>query len=120
VVHRGGDVEAGCLPEAAGADGTGGDGGVAGLPILLLLDGLYANGPVMVRCRELNWDCMIVLQDGSLPSIRTILAPSLLIPWSRLPPAGRGWSQPQMALYQAKSQGRNRVVMVAGKDLGSS
>ena len=39
------------------------------LPILLQLDGLYANGPVMARCRELNWDFMIVLKDGSLPSV---------------------------------------------------
>lgn len=39
------------------------------LPILLLLDGLYANGPVMERCRERNWDFMIVLQDKSLPSV---------------------------------------------------
>jgi len=39
------------------------------LPILLLLDGLYANGPVMERCRQNNWDFMIVLQDKSLPSV---------------------------------------------------
>jgi len=39
------------------------------LPILLLLDGLYANGPVMARCRELNWDFMIVLKDESLRTV---------------------------------------------------
>jgi hypothetical protein len=39
------------------------------LPILLLLDGLYANGPIMERCRQNNWDFMIVLQDKSLPSV---------------------------------------------------
>jgi len=39
------------------------------LPILLLLDGLYANGPVMARCRELNWDFMIVLKDDSLRTV---------------------------------------------------
>jgi DDE_Tnp_1-associated len=39
------------------------------LPILLLLDGLYANGPIMELCREQNWDFMIVLQDDSLPSV---------------------------------------------------
>lgn len=39
------------------------------LPILVLLDGLYPNGPVMGLCRQHNWDFMIVLQDGSLPSV---------------------------------------------------
>lgn len=40
------------------------------LPIMVLLDGLYANGPVMDFCqREKNWDFMIVLQDDSLPSV---------------------------------------------------
>jgi hypothetical protein len=39
------------------------------LPILLLLDGLYANGPIMELCRQNNWDFMIVLQDKSLPSV---------------------------------------------------
>jgi hypothetical protein len=39
------------------------------LPILLLLDGLYANGPIMHACRQNNWDFMIVLQDKSLPSV---------------------------------------------------
>jgi hypothetical protein len=39
------------------------------LPIMLLLDGLYANGPVMELCGKKNWDFMIVLQDGSLPSV---------------------------------------------------
>ena len=33
------------------------------LPILLLLDGLYANGPVMHRCRQFHWQFMIVLKD---------------------------------------------------------
>jgi len=40
------------------------------LPILILLDGLYAQGPVMEFCeREKHWDFMIVLQDKSLPSV---------------------------------------------------
>jgi len=39
------------------------------LPILLLLDGLYANGPIMELCRKNNWDFMIVFQDESLPSV---------------------------------------------------
>ena len=39
------------------------------LPIMLLLDGLYPNGPVMELCRQHHWDFMIVLQDDSLPSV---------------------------------------------------
>ena len=39
------------------------------LPIMVLLDGLYPNGPVMETCRKNNWQFMIVLQDKSLPSV---------------------------------------------------
>ncbi len=39
------------------------------LPLLLLLDGLYANGPVMHRCRQYHWQFMIVLKDKNLPSV---------------------------------------------------
>ena len=39
------------------------------LPIMVLLDGLYANGPVMELCRQNNWDFMIVLKDDSLPKV---------------------------------------------------
>jgi len=39
------------------------------LPIMVLLDGLFAQGPVMSRLREYNWHYMIVLQDGSLPHV---------------------------------------------------
>jgi hypothetical protein len=39
------------------------------LPVLLLLDGLYANGPVLDVCRDYHWNFMIVLQDESLPSV---------------------------------------------------
>lgn len=39
------------------------------LPVLVLLDGLYANGPVMELCRRYHWQFMIVLQDDSLPSV---------------------------------------------------
>lgn len=38
------------------------------LPVLLLLDGLYANGPVMHRCRQYNWQFMIVLKDKDMLS----------------------------------------------------
>ncbi len=39
------------------------------LSIMLLLDGLYPNGPIMDRCRTYHWDFMIVLKDDSLPSV---------------------------------------------------
>jgi hypothetical protein len=39
------------------------------LPILVLLDGLYPNGPIIELCRQYHWQFMIVLQDGSLPSV---------------------------------------------------
>jgi hypothetical protein len=39
------------------------------LPVMLLLDGLYPTGPVMARCRDYNWQFMIVLKSHSLPSV---------------------------------------------------
>jgi hypothetical protein len=39
------------------------------LSIMVLLDGLYPNGPIMELCRKYRWQFMIVLQDGSLPSV---------------------------------------------------
>jgi len=36
---------------------------------MVLLDGLYPNGPAMESCRDYNWQFMIVLQDGSLPQV---------------------------------------------------
>ena len=39
------------------------------LPVLLLLDGLYAEGPVFALCRRYHWQFMIVLQDKDLPSV---------------------------------------------------
>lgn len=39
------------------------------LAILLLLDGLYPNGPLIELCRKNHWQFMIVLQDTSLPSV---------------------------------------------------
>ncbi len=39
------------------------------LRIPLLLDGLYANGPVMARCRQLSWQFMIVLKKNNLPTV---------------------------------------------------
>lgn len=39
------------------------------LPIMVLLDGLYPNGPVFQIGRDNHWQFMIVLKDDSLPSI---------------------------------------------------
>jgi hypothetical protein len=39
------------------------------LPILLLLDGLYPNGPMIQYCLQKKWQFMIVLQDKSLKSV---------------------------------------------------
>jgi len=39
------------------------------LRILLLLDGLFASGPAIGRCRDYGWRFMTVLQEGSLPQV---------------------------------------------------
>jgi hypothetical protein len=39
------------------------------LPIMVLLDGLYPNGPIMALCHEYKWDFMMVLQNDSLLSV---------------------------------------------------
>lgn len=39
------------------------------LPILLLLDGLYANGPIMEQCHKNRWQYMVVLKDDSLSTV---------------------------------------------------
>lgn len=39
------------------------------LALTLLMDGLYANGPVMETCRKNKWEFMIVLKDSLLPSV---------------------------------------------------
>jgi hypothetical protein len=39
------------------------------LPIMVLLDGLYPNGPILAVCRKNHWDYMIVLPDSCLPSV---------------------------------------------------
>jgi hypothetical protein len=41
------------------------------LKIMVLLDGLYANGPVVELCRQNKWQFMIVLKDDALPSVMT-------------------------------------------------
>lgn len=39
------------------------------LPIVALLDGLYANGPAIEACLQNNWDYMITLKDGNMKSV---------------------------------------------------
>ncbi len=39
------------------------------LPIILLLDGLYANGPLIKYCQKKNWQFMIVLKEDDLITI---------------------------------------------------
>jgi hypothetical protein len=39
------------------------------LPVMVVADGLYPNGPMMSLCRELSWDFMFVLKEGCLPSV---------------------------------------------------
>jgi len=34
----------------------------------IIMDGLYASGPVILLCRKYNWDFIITLKDGSMPS----------------------------------------------------
>jgi len=39
------------------------------LPIMVLLDGLYPNGPLMQLCRDYRWQFMIVLPNKCLPNV---------------------------------------------------
>ncbi len=39
------------------------------LPIMILLDGLYPNGPLMDKCIDYGWQFMIVLPDLCLPAV---------------------------------------------------
>jgi hypothetical protein len=39
------------------------------LPICLLLDGLYANDPIFTLCQRHRWHFLIILKEGSLPSV---------------------------------------------------
>jgi hypothetical protein len=39
------------------------------LPVCLLFDGLYCNGPVMDICKKNGWQWIAVFKDGNLPSV---------------------------------------------------
>lgn len=39
------------------------------LRIMILLDGLYDKGPVVEVCRNNKWQFMVVLQDGTMPTV---------------------------------------------------
>ena len=44
------------------------------LPVCLLFDGLYCNGPVMDICKENGWQWIAVFKEGNLPSVHQELA----------------------------------------------
>jgi len=69
------------------------------LSIMVLLDGLYPNGPVMERCRKSNWDFMTVLQDDSLPLV-----------WEEM--EGLKDQQPENRLHQKWGNRRQRFRWV--------
>ena len=35
---------------------------------MIIVDGLYAVGPVIMQCKRFNWDYLITLKNGSMPS----------------------------------------------------
>ena len=39
------------------------------LPIMVTIDGLFACGPVFEVCKKHGWKFMVVLKDGSLPTV---------------------------------------------------
>jgi len=55
------------------------------LPVLLTIDGLFACGPVFAVCKEHGWKFMVVLKDGSIPTVsQEFEALSALQPENRL------------------------------------
>ena len=73
------------------------------LSIMVLLDGLYPNGPIMELCRKHNWDFMIVLQDDSLPLV-----------WEEM--EGLKDQQPENRFHQNWGNRRQRFRWVNGID----
>jgi hypothetical protein len=55
------------------------------LPLCLLLDALYAKGPVFQCCRQNHWKFLVTFQKGSLPALwREYLALRRQLPGNRL------------------------------------
>jgi hypothetical protein len=86
------------------------------LKIMLLTDGLYANGPVMEQCEKYNWQHMIVLKDGSLPTaITEFEALSTLEPKQRYNMAWKGRTQKFRWIndieYEYGSNGKKRILL---------
>jgi hypothetical protein len=65
------------------------------LPILILLDGLYPNGPVFDLCLQHDWDFMIVLKDKCLPSV-----------WEEF----KALKNPDQASYKRIWRGRQQTI----------
>jgi hypothetical protein len=42
---------------------------LVGSGAMFIFDGLYAAGPVIMQCRRFQWDYIITLKDGSMPSV---------------------------------------------------
>lgn len=38
-------------------------------PLVLMMDSLYATGPVLAICKDNNWDYMINFKEGSMPAV---------------------------------------------------
>jgi hypothetical protein len=86
------------------------------LRIMLLLDGLYAKGPVLQRCHQYHWQYMIVLKDGSLPTVmREFEALSGLEPKQQHPMTWNGRIQRFRWIndieYEYGPNGRNRTLL---------
>ena len=42
---------------------------IVGNGATIIMDGLYASGPVIAQCRKYRWEYIITLKDGSMPSV---------------------------------------------------
>lgn len=67
------------------------------LPIMVSIDGLFACGPVFEVCTQYNWKFMVVLKDGSLPTVNQ--------EFQSLSPL-----QPESRLTRRCSEGNTRVA----------
>jgi hypothetical protein len=66
------------------------------LPLCLLLDALYAKGPVFLCCRQNHWKFLVTFQKGSLPALwREYLSLRRLSPSHRLRKSSGAEDRPQ-------------------------